>query len=717
MCGNLMFMAMNNRNLTALPEHIIMILFNQSTSFFRAIFLLLLVFLCALPVYAQQAASGDGANQQEYYRITSLPTPDDVILEVGGLALVPNGKLAATTRRGETWVIGNPEMKNGQAPTYTKFAEGMYETLGLEYKDGSLYAAQRGELTRLTDTNGDDIADLYERVYAWPISGHYHEYSYGPAFLPNGDMVVTGNVAFGSRKWWEAQSHAPWRGWMMIITPEGEMRPFATGMRSPSGVMVNDEGDIFYTENQGDWIGSGFITHVEEGDFTGNPAGLKWADRPESPVRVDSNDIVDSEQPMYETAERVPAMKLPAVWIPHTLMGTSTTGMIQDTAGVIAPFKGHYYVADQGHARVNRATMEKVDGDYQGAIFPFIQGLDSGALRMVLDKSRGGTMYVGMTDRGWSSTGEKNYGLQRIDWTGSIPFEMKTITATPDGFNIEFTHPIDKEIAADPSLYNVTSFIYMYRYEYGSPIINQESAPVEGIKISDDGKTVRLVVDNLREHYIHELKLGALTSASGTSLLHDIGYYTLNNIPSGPGLSQSEWTATATETGDSDNAINRSPDEPAAYPDVMAGEGGDAVPAAAKRVVEMPDSWDDGADRTIELGTVPGLEYDTEEIEVKAGSRIKFIFNNTDDMLHNMVIVKPETADQVGKQAMTLGLQGEEMEYVPDTDDVLFYTSVVQPGSSETIYFTVPDEPGTYQYVCTFPGHYITMRGTLVVTE
>jgi azurin/glucose/arabinose dehydrogenase len=694
-----------------------MFIFNYLISFSRKYFLVLFVFLCTSPVYSQQTTSDGDANQSDYFQITSLPTPDDVVLEVGGLALLPNGKLAATTRRGETWIIGNPEMKNGWAPTYTKFAEGMYENLGLEYKDGSLYTAQRGELTKLTDTNGDNMADLHERVYAWPISGHYHEYSYGPAFLPNGEMVVTGNVAFGSRKWWEAQSHAPWRGWMMIITPDGEMRPFATGMRSPSGVMVNDEGDIFYTENQGDWIGSGFITHVEEGDFTGNPAGLKWADRPESPVKVDSNDIVDSELPMYETAKRVPAMKLPAVWIPHTLMGTSTTGIVQDTAGVIAQFKGQYYVADQGHARVNRATMEKVDGEYQGAIFPFIEGLYSGAMRIALDKSRGGTMYVGLTDRGWSSTGEKSYGLQRIEWNGNVPFEMKTITATPDGFDIEFTHPIDKEIAADPSLYNVTSFTYMYRYEYGSPIINQESAPVKGIKISDDGKTVRLVVDNLRKYYIHELKLGDLKSVSGTSLLHDVGYYTLNNIPSGPGLSQSEWTAVG--SGNNESSINSSLDTL----DAPADEGGvvenheeDTTPAL-KRVVDMPDSWVGGADRTIELETIPGLKYDTENIEVKAGSRIKFIFHNSDDMLHNTVIVKPETADQVGEEAMNLGLKGEEMEFIPDTDNVLFYTNVIQPGSTETIYFTVPNESGTYQYVCTFPGHYITMRGTLVVTD
>ncbi|MDZ7691177.1 MAG: hypothetical protein U5K69_08585 [Balneolaceae bacterium] len=304
MYGNLMNTILIHRIFNRPFEQSRMLMFTILKSSFRFTLLSLIVLVFTTTLRAQQTTpENDGATQQNYYQITTLPAPDGVVLEVGGLALMPNGKLAATTRRGETWIIGNPEMKNGRPPTFTKFAEGMYETLGLEYKNGSLYTAQRGELTKLTDTNGDDIADVYERVYAWPISGHYHEYSYGPAFLPNGNMVVTGNVAFGSRKWWEAQSHAPWRGWTMIITPEGEMRPFATGMRSPSGVMVNDEGDIFYTENQGDWIGTGFITHVEEGDFTGNPAGLKWADRPESPVKIDTNKIVDSEQPMFETAE------------------------------------------------------------------------------------------------------------------------------------------------------------------------------------------------------------------------------------------------------------------------------------------------------------------------------------------------------------------------------------------------------------------------------
>lgn len=672
-------------------------------------FVILFLLLCTgLNVQAQESED-QTVNENDYYQLQTLPVPDDIVLEVGGLTMTPNGKLAAATRRGEIWTISNPSMANGQAPRFDLFAQGLHETLGLEYRDGSLYTSQRGELTKLTDTDGDGKADLFENVYAWPISGHYHEYSYGPAFLPNGNMVVTGNVAFGDVKWWEGQSRVPWRGWTMIITPEGEMKPYATGMRSPSGIFANDKGDIFYTENQGDWIGSGFITHLEEGDFTGNPAGLRWADRPESPVEVRRPDIVDSERPLYETAERVPGVRLPSVWIPHSLMGISTTGIVQDTRGDFGPFKGHYFIGDQGHALINRVFMEKVKGEYQGAAFPFRKNFDSGVLRMVWGEEA--AMYVGMTDRGWASTGEERHGLQRLTWTGKTPFEMKTIKATPDGFEIEFTQPVDKELAANPAMYNVTSFTYMYRYDYGSPIINLEDNPIKGLKVSKDGTTVRLVVDNLREKYIHEVKLGDIKSETGIPLLHDTGYYTLNNLPDGEQLTKSEWTASA--------AAASATSQVSSLAEAMDKEeekgSSEAAASGPKYLTEMPESWEDGPDQSIQLGTKPGLKYDTDEIRVKAGSKVELVFNNEDDMLHNVVIVQEGTADDVGKMAMNLGLKGEQMNYVPETDKVLFHTSIVQPGNSEKIYFEIPSEPGTYTFVCTFPGHYISMRGTLVV--
>ena len=239
-----------------------------------------LLFLCQ----ATSAQLDPARREQVYYQIKKVPIPQEVVLEVGGLAFNDAGQLAASTRRGEIWLIDQP---TSAKPTYTRFAHGLHEPLGLAFRDGTYYLSQRGELTKLRDTNGDGKADLYEPIYTWPLAGNYHEYSYGPKFLPNGDMLVTLNLGWIGR----GASLSRWRGWMLRITPEGNMTPIATGMRSPAGFNLNAAGDIFYTENQGDWVGSGRMTHVEAGDFVGNPEGLKWSSEPGSPVKLNMDDI------------------------------------------------------------------------------------------------------------------------------------------------------------------------------------------------------------------------------------------------------------------------------------------------------------------------------------------------------------------------------------------------------------------------------------------
>src|ERR1700712_1100080 len=141
-------------------------------------------------VFAQNPAEND------YYRIVTMPVPENMLLEVGGLTNLPNGEVALATRRGDIWVISNAYMTAGSLPYYHKFASGLHEILGLAYNNGALYCAQRGELTKLIDKNGDGKADVYETIYAWPLSGGYHEYSYGPVVLPDGNFMVTLNVMF-----------------------------------------------------------------------------------------------------------------------------------------------------------------------------------------------------------------------------------------------------------------------------------------------------------------------------------------------------------------------------------------------------------------------------------------------------------------------------------------------------------------------------------------
>ncbi|WP_064198274.1 MULTISPECIES: c-type cytochrome [Emticicia] len=499
-------------------------------------------------VFAQNSAEND------YYRIITLPVPEGMLLEVGGITTMPTGDVALATRRGDIWIINNPNMTGGTAPYYRKFASGLHEILGLVYKNGSFYCAQRGELTKLTDKNGDGRADAYETVCNLPISGHYHEYTFGPKVLPDGSMIVTGNVAFGDEEWWRGESRRPWRGWAVKISEDGKLEPYATGMRSPCGIGMID-GEFWYGDNQGDWMGSGFIAQVNKGDFMGHPAGLRWTSEPNSPVKLTTEQLyakvnprkdkdangyyikpenIESERGTYlfELKKDFPELKLPAVWLPHGVLGISTSEIIKDeTNGGFGPFAGQVFVGDQGKSNITRVYLEKVNGQFQGAAFPFREGFQSGILRMVF--AGDGSMFVGETNRGWGSAGNTTAGVERLVWTGKMPFEMKTMKAMPDGFEIEFTKPVNKATAADFKSYQIRSFTYKYHPVYGSPTVDEKFLTVKGLKVSEDGMKVRLLVDGLRQYYIHELKADGLKDTDGKNLLHSLAFYTLNNIPSG----------------------------------------------------------------------------------------------------------------------------------------------------------------------------------------
>jgi azurin len=665
------------------------------------------IFLIAcLSILTIQALEAQKAvAEAEYYPLRTLPIPHNIELEVGGMATIPDGRLAVSTRRGEIWMVENPY---SATPFYRLFASGMHEVLGLNFHKGSLYAVQRGELTKLTDQNGDGSADHYQNIANWELEGNYHEYSYGPVFDSQDNMYLTFNVAwvgFGEAKL------SKWRGWMVKVSPDGTLSPVASGLRSPAGIMMNSAGDIFYTENQGDWVGSGRITHLEKGDFAGHASSLVWSNEPGSPMTTQIADVPDNSEPMYKAAEKVKNLKLPAVWYPHTLMGISTADMIEDVNGNMGPFfKGQYFVSDQGHSKVMRMMLEKINGQYQGICFPFREGWQSGLLR--LSWGNDGSMFGGMTSRGWGSTGKDLFGLQRMLWSGETPFEMAEVHAMSDGFEITFTKPVDVSTAVQAANYDINSFNYQYHHFYGSPVIENKSHAIKAILISDDHTKVRLVLDEARRFYIHEIKPKGVKTANGELLLHDVGYYTLNNIPAGmtADLSKNKMAVVAPPPAEShQHAV---PMETTAEPATKKNSKN-----SNKHLTTMPSDWA-APDKTLVIGTVPGMKYDVTELEVKAGTKVKLTFNNLDDdMTHNLVIVEPGTADEVGLAAFSLGVKASQMSYVPNSNKVLFHTTLLQPESSQTIYFVAPSKAGEYSFVCTYPGHHTLMRGILKVVK
>ena len=616
--------------------------------------------------------------------------PDAIVLEVSGIVAVAPARLLVTTRRGEVWWIDGAYDAEPK-PRYTLFAEGLHEPLGIvAAPKGGFYVAQRQELTRLADTDGDGRADVFETVAKFPISGSYHEYAFGPVLGPNGNLRVTLNVAFGGA----TQAPVPWRGWMVEITPDGQLTPIAAGLRSPAGFTITSGGDWFASDNQGEWVGSGKLTHIERGDFLGHPAGLVWSKQPGSPVSLRPDDITSFGKPMAEVAKKLPGVKSPAVWLPHTVLGISNSGVLEDlSGGKFGPFAGQLFVADQGQSKIARVSLEKIKGVWQGAAYAFRSGFDCGIIRLA--QGEDGSFFTGETERGWGALGPKKHGIERLVWTGETPFEIKEIKAQPDGFVLTFTTPVDRAIAEKPESYSVSGFTYLWHREYGSAPSDRAGCPVRKVVVAPDGLSVRLANICLREGYIHEIKAAGLRSAQGNEpLLHPIAYYTLNRFPDGNRI-------IPLEVKEAELCV-------APIPAVASAN-------TKKHPTKAPAEWGNDGDMTIVLGTQPGLKFDQALLTVKAGARIRLVFRNTDDMLHNVVLCAPGKGESVGNAALALGVDGAAKNYVPDTADVLFHSALVLPETSDTIFFNAPTAPGDYDYLCSFPGHSALMKGILRV--
>jgi len=119
--------------------------------------------------------------------------------------------------------------------------------------------------------------------------------------------------------------------------------------------------------------------------------------------------------------------------------------------------------------------------------------------------------------------------------------------------------------------------------------------------------------------------------------------------------------------------------------------------------------------RTIKIKAIPGLKYDQVEFQVKPGERIKLELINEDDMSHNLIITKPGKRLEIVNQAMALAEKGPGMNYIPVSSSVLWTIPVISPGQRKSITFTAPKTPGTYPYVCTYPGHGFIMFGNMKV--
>jgi glucose/arabinose dehydrogenase/cytochrome c551/c552 len=444
-----------------------------------------------------------GTLERPGYRAIAYPRPktasgDDLIMP-SALAVHPlDGRLfIASMKMGEIFVLRNGD-GDGKTARFDDYAHGLFqEAFGLLAEDDSLYVLHRRNLTRIVERNHSGFANHFDRVAALPhgIADTY-DYGYGLVRGRSGAFVFS-YAPYANR-------HLPGSGGAVRLVSEKKVEEVAFGFRNPLGWCCGPDREIFFTDNQGEWVATNKLCHLQEGRFYGFP---------------------NPEQKQHTSK---PAGKA-AVWVPYS-WARSINGVAYDnTAGKFGPFAGQLFLAElmYGGALI-RANVEKVNGEYQGACFPFWGKGLLGPLSLAFDPR--GHLYVGsITEPGWMAQPDRG-ALFRIDFTGSTPFEMQSIHIRPRGFRVVLTAPVAPE-SVRISSFQIEQYRYEYTGAYGSPELDRAHVRVERVTLSADGRSVELTTEPLVKERVYLISAPGVRSLQKESLVHPTGAYTINEIP------------------------------------------------------------------------------------------------------------------------------------------------------------------------------------------
>ena len=486
--------------------------------------LLLIAMLLFDAVRAEEVGERWGTEQREreYYPIVSIPLPPNVVIEAGAFSVLPDRRVAVGTRHGEIYLIDGIDASKPN-PSFHLFATGLDEIFGLAWKDNAFRVTQSCELTRVSDSNNDSVADRFETISdAWGYA-NYHEYAFGSKPDADGTQFVTLGLSESYN------SYALNRGFIMKVSSDGKTTAFASGLRSPAGIGRDEHGSLFYVESQGPWNCSCSLKAVSQSSFHGHPASFEWYK-----YSPELGPVPEKPKPgtrIVLEMKRVKQLTPYAVIFPYIRMGRSITGFtVNQTQGKFGPFENQLFLGDYTQSILMRATTEQVNGVWQGACYPFREGLSTGILNVEFTPE--GKLLCGGTNRGWPVRGIKPYALERVDWSGKLPFEINRITIEPNGFKITFTKPVDQSTGSSKDCYAISAFTHPYHGAYGGPEIEQQSPDMKSVTLAEDRLSAQVALEKLDQGFVYEFDLVKLRSRDNEALLHRNAFYTVNEIPS-----------------------------------------------------------------------------------------------------------------------------------------------------------------------------------------
>ena len=426
----------------------------------------------------------------------------------GGLDFFSDGNRAAlSTWDGDVWIVEGLKNENFKDLKWTRFASGGFETLGLKIVNDVIYTSGRDEMTRYHDLNNDGAADHYESFNNDITSSQgFHEFVFDLHTDKAGNFytIKAGPVRGGGRGFGggggngHVSAHA---GALLKIDKYGEkLTVVATGFRAPNGMGVGPDGQLTSGDNEGTWVPRCPINWVKPGGFYG------------------VEDLAHKKP--------LPSHHKPLCWLDK---GWDNSGGGQEwvTSKRWGPFHGELLHTSYGRSSLYLVLKEEVAGQMQGGVVKFPLRFTSSAMRPRFNPHDGHLYVAGL--KGWQSNAGRAAGLDRVRYTGEKVYTVSGMKVDKAGVHLTFTQKLDPKIAGDPENYAISRWNYKRSSAYGSPTFKvskpeergNEGVNVTGAKLSADGLTVTLAVEDLRPCDQQLIKFN-IDAADGTNIRNEI---------------------------------------------------------------------------------------------------------------------------------------------------------------------------------------------------
>jgi len=450
------------------------------------------------------------------------------------------------------------------------------------------------------------------------------------------------------------------------LPPDGSgVQLMAKGFRNCMGAAVSDKGLVLAAPQEGTWTPASMIIEVRKGEHY----GFQRKDEPiNSPMCFVPRGVDNSTGGMvFVDSER---------WGP---LGKSIIGLSYG-------YGSHYLILRD----------EKVKRT-QGATVPLPGEFLSGVVRGRINP-KDGQLYLVGTD-GWGNYAIQDGCLQRVRYTHKPVYKPIGFRVHSNGLRIDFTDPVDAEAASDLKNYFVDQWNYEHSKRYGSPemsvfrphMLGHDPVVVESVHLLEGGRSVFLEIPRIVPCYQMHIRMH-LKGKDGTEFKTDI-------FP------------TVLSLGDRFEFEGAKPATPGKRQElVLRVREEKAVPLKFSNP-KLKTA------RTLTIRAVNGIRYDRPTLVAHAGEAIELKLKNEDGMPHNIVIVQPGAYEKVGTLSFKMlnDPAAFDRHYVPDTPEIVAHTKVVFPKETASMKFVTPTTPGAYPFLCTFPGHWQTMRGQLIL--